>query len=691
MIKRRRHGGHGKPVNALVPASRANSLPQVYLTGASALKPEIFLSETGGGSGGSVGSRVKWMISTVIAGAVGVGAIGMVVYASMNVEDGSGVVTSMTRAGLNALKPLPMKIISSARLRVASRKTDRIETTSLGLSTKSIIEDSIVEKRENREFIGRKRFARVVVRLSTAQPEDTENVPAFNPFKLYANLTPLADNDARPGELGPRDVVVKVFELEGGLLPVEDGQELAPSEVQKILADEDAYYSSEFVEIRPAILPEGGSEGSEPVRLQAERGDRPGEVVAPHITIIEKSSGEEKVLEEQREIKVVKVQRGDTMSRLLNEVGAEKWQVKEIIDAMKQVLPKAQLRTGEELRFTLVPAPTDLGALEPIAVSLYEGDTHKVTVARNDGGDYFASEEPVDLTVEETVTGRAYPRRATIYSSLYHAALSQNMSADQILGVLRIHSYDTDFKRRVLPGDRFEVFFDLENNGQSPDGQLGELLYTAFVVNGESRAFYRFRTPDGVVDYYDRKGSSSKKFLMRKPVRGARFTSAFGYRFHPILKRRVMHRGVDWAAKNGTPILAAGNGVIEAAGPKGGAGNYIRIRHANGYKTAYGHLYRFAPDLKVGMKVRQGQIIGYVGSTGRSTGAHLHYEVLVNNRQVNPMEIDVPRGRELKSRTLADFQKERARIDELMRRAPIKTQVAHMGDAVRAKKVAQAK
>lgn len=141
-----------------------------------------------------------------------------------------------------------------------------------------------------------------------------------------------------------------------------------------------------------------------------------------------------------------------------------------------------------------------------------------------------------------------------------------------------------------------------------------------------------------------------------------------------------MHRGIDWAAKRGTPILAAGNGVVEAAGRKGGYGNYIRIRHANGYKTAYAHLYRFAEGLKTGAKVRQGQVVGYVGSTGRSTGPHLHYEVLVNNRHVNPIEIDVPRGRELKGRLLAEFKKERDRIDDLMRRTPVKTRVAQVSD-----------
>jgi murein DD-endopeptidase MepM/ murein hydrolase activator NlpD len=246
--------------------------------------------------------------------------------------------------------------------------------------------------------------------------------------------------------------------------------------------------------------------------------------------------------------------------------------------------------------------------------------------------------------------------------------------------LLRIHSYDVDFKRKVQPGDKFEVFFNLgESNGQDRDDENlepGELLYTAMTVGGETRRFFRFRTPNGNVDFYDRDGNSAKKFLMRQPVKNARFTSGFGMRKHPILGRKRMHTGTDWAASRGTPIMAAGDGVVESAERKGGHGNYVRIRHANGYKTSYSHMAKFAEGVRPGIKVSQGQVIGYVGSTGLSSGPHLHYEVLVNNRHVNPMTIHVPRGRQLRGKQLAAFHKERKRIQALMRRAPVTTRVA---------------
>ena len=205
---------------------------------------------------------------------------------------------------------------------------------------------------------------------------------------------------------------------------------------------------------------------------------------------------------------------------------------------------------------------------------------------------------------------------------------------------------------------------------------------TAVTSAGDTHKFYRYRTPDGTVDYYDDQGNTSRKFLMRRPVRGedVRITSGYGVRRHPILQVPKMHTGVDWACAMGTPIMAAGSGVIEEAGRKGEYGNYVRIRHANGYKTAYGHMSAVRARRERGVRVRQGQIIGFVGTTGLSSGPHVHFEVLVNNSHVDPMSIQVPRERQLSGRQLVDFQKERARIDDLMRRNPVSTRVATAGE-----------
>jgi murein DD-endopeptidase MepM/ murein hydrolase activator NlpD len=232
--------------------------------------------------------------------------------------------------------------------------------------------------------------------------------------------------------------------------------------------------------------------------------------------------------------------------------------------------------------------------------------------------------------------------------------------------MVKIYSYDVDFQRKVQPGDSFDVFFAGEDEGATIT-EKNEVLFASLTVGGETKKYYRFQTPDdAVVDYYDETGKSAKKFLVRKPVNNAIMRSGFGGRRHPILGYVKMHTGVDWATPYGTPIFASGNGVVEKVGWEGGYGKYVRLKHNNGYETAYGHMSAFAKGMEPGKRVRQGQVIGFVGSTGMSTGAHVHYEILVNGRFVDPMRIKLPRGRSLEGPLMAGFEKERDRLDTMM-------------------------
>jgi murein DD-endopeptidase MepM/ murein hydrolase activator NlpD len=222
----------------------------------------------------------------------------------------------------------------------------------------------------------------------------------------------------------------------------------------------------------------------------------------------------------------------------------------------------------------------------------------------------------------------------------------------------------------VQPGDAFEVLYPGDED--TPGEGKAEVLYAALTIGGETRRYYRFQTPDdGIVDYYDEGGKSAKKFLVRKPVGAGIMRSGYGWRRHPILGYSKMHTGVDWAAPRGTPIYASGNGIVEKTGWEGGYGKYIKLRHNNGYETAYGHMSAFARNMGPGTRVRQGQVIGYVGSTGLSTGAHVHYEIMVNGRFVDPMRIKLPRGRSLEGPVYASFEQERNRYDGMMNRAPV--------------------
>jgi murein DD-endopeptidase MepM/ murein hydrolase activator NlpD len=258
----------------------------------------------------------------------------------------------------------------------------------------------------------------------------------------------------------------------------------------------------------------------------------------------------------------------------------------------------------------------------------------------------------------------------TAYDGIYRAAYSYGLNRDMTRQLIRLLAADVDFQSRLNPTDRIEVFFSNpdEDDNATDDS---ELLYVSATFGSTTRNFYRFEYEDGSADYFDEEGRSARPFLLRNPVPNGRFTSGFGSRRHPILGRMRAHTGVDWAAPRGTPIIAAGNGVVEEAGWSGGYGRHTVIRHANGYVSSYSHQHAFAEGIKVGARVRQGQVIGYVGSTGLSTGNHLHYELIVNGTKVDPMRVRLPQNRSLEGEQLEAFQYERERIVALLNGDPV--------------------
>jgi murein DD-endopeptidase MepM/ murein hydrolase activator NlpD len=481
------------------------------------------------------------------------------------------------------------------------------------------------------------------------------------------------------GPVIDKRVETRLIDLAGGFLPREDGQELSTGEIERYVAEADAAYAESEASLRPSIAP-GEAEGEGP---PGETGDNGPQSAKPKnyiqlrgATIVAKSSNDDLEGEDDVDTKTLHFRSGDTLAAAFKPVLNDPEKLKSLTDILgHRIGPK--FRPGQEVHYTVPAGGGDSDSpLEPLKVTVYTGGNADITVRQNGAGEYVLNDEPVELARRQDET--ASDQRSTIYQSTYEASVSEGLQPDFIMRFLRIHTYDVDYKTRVQPGDSFEMFYDTIHEDSGVE-KPGELLYAAFTIGGEAHGYYRFRTPDGVTDYYDDKGSNSKKFLMRTPIKAGRLTSGFGWRRHPLLGIKKLHPGVDWGAPTGTAILAAGDGVIEAAGREGGYGNYIRLRHGNGYKTAYAHQSRFAKGIVPGMKVRQGQVIGYVGSTGLSTGPHLHYEVLVSNRKVNPMSIQVPHGRQLRSRLLADFTKERQRIHELMNRPPVKSLVANMG------------
>lgn len=336
-----------------------------------------------------------------------------------------------------------------------------------------------------------------------------------------------------------------------------------------------------------------------------------------------------------------------------------------IVAALQDELGFETLEPTHKLRLKYAGGPKK-GV--PDIISVYDGGEHLTTIARADDGTYVPVDEIETISASDSTAPAPIANESTsVYNGIIETALKHNMPDELARELIRIYAFDVDFRSPIKPEDHMEVFYSLDPDEERATDE-SEIRYTSLTLGDTSRRYYRFKTTDdGEIDYYDEEGRSAKKFLMRQPVPHAKFRSRFGWRRHPILRTSRLHKGVDWSAPRGTPIFAAGNGIVEDAKWHSGYGRWVKIQHANGYETGYAHMSRFAKGIQPGVRVRQGQVIGYVGSTGLSTGPHLHYEVIVNGNHVDPMRIRLPRGRVLAGEQLAAFERERNRIDELMK------------------------
>ncbi|MEO0548901.1 MAG: M23 family metallopeptidase [Pseudomonadota bacterium] len=308
----------------------------------------------------------------------------------------------------------------------------------------------------------------------------------------------------------------------------------------------------------------------------------------------------------------------------------------------------------------------------------FEGETFKALSIEPEPGRKLLTKLSADgifYPIEMTPRLKQAPLvvKGSIETSIYNEARKLGASDQQVVDFAQIFAYDVDFQREIHPGDTFEIVFDTRQDERGTVIDRGEVLFAALNGKAINKQYYRFTTPDeNVTDYFQTDGESATKFLMKTPINGARLSSPFGQRRHPISGYTRLHKGTDFAAPTGTPVFAAGHGTVERASRYGGYGHYIRLRHANGYKTAYAHLSRYASGVKAGRKVRQGQVIGYVGSTGASTGPHLHYEVYIHGKPVNAMRLKLPTGRKLAEspEVFEAFERRRDEIDAIRGTAP---------------------
>jgi hypothetical protein len=375
----------------------------------------------------------------------------------------------------------------------------------------------------------------------------------------------------------------------------------------------------------------------------------------------------------QYEERVIRVRSQAAISRVLEAEGFKKADAETFEKGLSADLGSTEFMPDDRIRVSFERQQGDAeGAIErPTRVSVYRGEKHLVSIAKSDSGQFVYAAEPVLLPQAMASSGGPQllspsARLPSNYDAIYRAALAEGLGPELSARLIRIFAFDIDYNSSISISDELSFFVSLEEGKDKPT-ERSEILFASIKTGSVERRYYRFRDPtSGEVDYYDEKGKSANKFLLRQPVPNGKFRSPFGYRRHPILGYRKMHWGVDWAAPRGTPIIAAGNGIVESAGWESGYGKQTVIRHANGYVTSYSHQSKIPEAIKPGARVRQGQIIGYVGSTGLSTGPHLHYEVIVNGAKVDPMRIRLPKGRELKGKELAAFTAERDRLDALL-------------------------
>ncbi len=375
---------------------------------------------------------------------------------------------------------------------------------------------------------------------------------------------------------------------------------------------------------------------------------------APIITVNDENSSPEPL----DSIYKLIVAKGDTIMSLMIKQGIKRSEAYNAITTLSKIFDPRKLKPGQAMYLTITSDISNDKITKKFKSLMVKSKRSEDIIVSSSEDGFVAK------IIKHNINTNIIHTAGSIETSLYVAALKVNMPQKILGSLINLFSFDVDFQREIRAGDSFIAMYEEMSNDDGEIIDSGNILIGEMTVQGKQHRFYRHKDKKGFIDYYDAKGRSVKKELLRTPIDGARITSSFGNRKHPILGYTKKHSGIDFGAKKGTPIYAAGNGIIEFIGRNGGYGKYIRIKHSGIYKTAYAHMSRFAKNMKRGKYVSQRQIIGYVGSTGRSTGPHLHYEVHKNNVKLNPLSVKLPTGKTLKGRELATFNKSRNKLDK---------------------------
>ena len=354
----------------------------------------------------------------------------------------------------------------------------------------------------------------------------------------------------------------------------------------------------------------------------------------------------------------VKIQRGETFEAAVRRVGVAPNEARQVVDALGKAFDTVNIKAGMAFNAAVALPRDHRGPVRLVGLSMRAGPASAITLSRTFDGGLRLRE------LEEKIRDDTTVAQGSLRGSLYESAEAAGVTSSLTAQVVKLFSHKLDFSRDIHAGDEFRLVFDRKVTESGRTIETGDLLYAEIGAKGQVTQFYRFQPSGGEAQYFDALGKNIKGFLLRTPVDGARVTSGFGMRMHPLLGYTRMHQGIDFGVPTGTPVFAAGDGVVEEARWAGGYGRWMKLRHTGGWETAYGHLSGWA--VRPGAHVHQGQVIAYSGSTGESTGPHLHYEVIKGGTKINPKGANAPGGTVLEGRQLAAFKSEKAHIDNLL-------------------------
>lgn len=626
---------------------------------------------------------VRWLSGVLMTMVAGSGLLGAAAYASLDRK-------SSTEEPQYAVSP---RREAAADEDAGPRKGDRLVKSVDIAAARQTFRTPIAIRVGDREVVRQRAFTRVATPLALASLGFSRDVPEFNALRLMgendSGAQDAAGADPAPDE-ADADVSFQTLDLDKSDLGASTAKfMLGPDEVGSQIDEHVraliAAGAKAPLPIPPQLLlmrtsrvgaaPVGALNYARTDIISAPFSSIEVRMVPENVTLIPKASPLGQATSFDQRLAVIR--RGESLEDVLRANGATRETARSVASALAPRRGEQPVGEGAKLKLLLADLDGSGKGMQIVRVSVYADDVLIATAAVRDSGDF------VRLSEEQAgPVARAKPKRRSsddddededaggmrLFDSLYETALKQEIPKPIIETLVRVFANDVDYQRSVAGGDSIDVFYDENEESETRD----ELLYAAITTRDDTYRFYRFVTPDdGAIGYYDENGRSTDKFLLRKPIPTADVRSGFGMRYHPILHYSRPHTGVDFVAPVGTPIMAAGNGVVlKASWDSGGYGRRVMIQHANGYVSTYNHMSGFGRGVVEGTRIRQGQIVGYLGSTGLSTGPHLHYELVVNGHFVDPMRVKLSREKEFDARTLVMFKRERDRIDALLAKAP---------------------